>query len=79
VSDAQLEPLYRSCSAQLIVHPATSGMLTRVVDAALAGIPVVGNTMALKSYASCFADQAVVAIPRRPTQAEENFLEALSN
>jgi hypothetical protein len=48
VSDQQLDQLYRSCTAQLIVHPATSGALTRICDAAIAGIPIVGNSMARK-------------------------------
>ena len=81
VSDQQLDQLYRSCTAQLIVHPATSGMLTRVVDAALAGIPIVGNTMAFKSYAFCFKGQthaqAVVLMPARQPQSDARFLSAL--
>jgi hypothetical protein len=78
VSDGKLQQLYRQCTAQLIVHPATSGMLTRVVDAALAGIPIVGNSMAFKSYAGCFADGQVVAPPRRPLEAETRFLKQLA-
>jgi len=77
VSDTELEQLYRRCTAQLLVHPATSGMLTRVVDAALTEIPVVGNTMALKNYGSCFADQ-VVSQPHRPLAAEACFLSTLA-
>ena len=52
VSDQQLDQLYRSCTAQLIVHPATSGVLTRVCDAVIAGIPIAGNSMARKSGSS---------------------------
>lgn len=78
-TEAQLDQLYRSCTAQLIVHPATSGMLTRVVDAALAKIPIMGNSMALKSYASCFNDQSVVSFPYRSGQAEAAFINQLSS
>ena len=82
VTDQQLDQLYRSCLAQLIVHPATSGMLTRVVDAALAGIPVVGNSMAFKSYRLCFNAQShaqtVVLRPTRQLKADATFLNALS-
>lgn len=77
LSDHQLDHLYRTCTAQLIVHPATSGMLTRVVDAAVAGIPLVGNSMATKSYASCFASGAEVIPPLRSAAAERGFAEQL--
>ena len=78
-TEAQLNQLYRGCTAQLIVHPATSGVLTRVVDAALAQIPIVGNSMALKSYASCFSDQSVVSFPYRSGQAEAAFIDQISS
>lgn len=65
VSDQQLDLLYRSCTAQLIVHPATSGALTRVCDAAIAGIQIVGNSMARKadfsSYTGACQDEAIYA------------------
>jgi hypothetical protein len=79
VSDVNLQQIYRRCTAQLIVHPATSGMLTRVVDAALAGIPIVGNSMALKSYAAYFADGKVASIPRKPLDEETRFLKQLDS
>ena len=79
VSDSELDQLCKTCTAQLVVHPATSGMLTRVVDAAVAGIPVVGNTMALKSYAYCFATQGVVTEPHRSREAEALFLQQLAH
>ena len=78
VSEGQLQQIYRHCTAQLIVHPATSGMLTRVVDAALAGIPIVGNSMALKSCAGFFADGQVVAPPSKPLEEEACFLNQLN-
>lgn len=78
LSNAQLNQLYLQCTAHLIVHPATSGMLTRVVDAALADIPVVGNSMALKSYAWCFTDQAVVSPPRLSRHVKGAFLDYLA-
>jgi hypothetical protein len=73
-TDEQLEGLYRHCIAQLIVHPATSGMLTRVIDAAIANIPIAGNSMATKSYAGCFNQNSIVARPIRSRAAEELFL-----
>lgn len=82
VSNQQLDQLYRSCHAQLIVHPATSGMLTRVVDAALAGIPVVGNSMALKSYWLCFSDEIserpVATRPVRPIWSADSLIRILA-
>jgi hypothetical protein len=77
-TDEQLEDLYRHCIAQLIVHPATSGMLTRVIDAAIANIPIVGNSMATKSYAACFNHNSVVAEPTRAHAAEVLFLGKLN-
>lgn len=74
VSDTQLNQLYRNCTAQLIVHPATSGMLTRVIDAAIAGIPVLGNLMALKSYAMCFDSKRSVMPPMFPEHSVARFL-----
>ncbi len=73
-TDEQLADLYRHCIAQLIVHPATSGMLTRVIDAAIANIPIAGNSMATKSYAGYFNQNSVVAKPIRSCTAEELFL-----
>lgn len=58
VSGARLMELQKVCVAYILVHPPTSGILTRVVDAAIAGIPVVGNQMALKSYWTLFAKTA---------------------
>ena len=78
ITDHELEEFYKSCGAMLIVHPATSGMLTRVVDAAIAGIPVVGNNMALKSYASHFDEQRVIATPQRSFRAEEFLVKTLN-
>lgn len=69
VSDQQLADFQSRCLALVIFHPATSGMLTRVVDAATANIPVVGNWMALKSYHHCFTDSIINsdALPANPT------------
>lgn len=79
IDDAELQLLYRTCTAQLIVHPATSGMLTRVVDAAIAGIPVVGNDMALKSYALCFHSADSIHAPPPPAAAVVRFLAELDS
>lgn len=87
-SEDELEQLQCRCLAQMIVHPATSGMLTRVVDAAVAGIPIVGNAMALKSYRHFFAgtqpqpdgpfSPRVLSAPERPDQEAQAFLASLS-
>ncbi len=90
VTDAELGELQKRCVAQLIVHPPTSGRLTRVVDSALAGIPVVGNTMALKSDQHLFQDNDlisntwpscphVIAQPMPSEAAESVFLAALES
>lgn len=87
VSDAQLAQLYRQCTAQLIVHPATSGMLTRVVDAAIMGIKIEGNLMAFKSYyyaicrASCgqvMTDRLFVLALRAASDESQAFLVSLA-
>jgi hypothetical protein len=93
VSDLELTELQRRCRALLILHPATSGMLTRVIDAALADLPVVGDWMTFKSYHHCFADgllpsavplrsasprPTVIQPPAPPRQAEQRVLELLS-
>lgn len=74
VSDEVLADLYSRCAAQLIVHPPTSGMLTRVIDAALAGIPVVGNDMALKGYSLLFDRPGCPAKPSYPDSYVQRFL-----
>jgi hypothetical protein len=76
IGDQQLSSIFRSCTAQIIVHPCTSGMLTRVVDAGLAGINIVGNTMAKKSYAHLFVENSV-SLPAKPTSQNSLFLAAL--
>jgi hypothetical protein len=84
VSDMELQRCHELCLAQLIVHPPSSGMLTRVVDAAFAGIPIVGNSMALKSYQHLFMDNLLIegswptypraiGAPQRPRQAEASL------
>lgn len=60
LDDTELASLQERCLALLIHHPPTSGMLTRVIDSAIAGIPVVGNSMALKSYCHLFADNIIL-------------------
>ncbi|QPN65924.1 hypothetical protein [Synechococcus sp. CBW1006] len=88
VSHSDLAELQCRCIAQLIVHPPTSGRLTRVVDSALAGIPVVGNTMALKGDQLLFQDNwlinrswplhpRVIGQPLPPKAAEAAFLATL--
>jgi hypothetical protein len=85
--DEELEDLQCRCLAQVIVHPATSGMLTRVIDAAVAGIPILGNSMALKSYRHFFSgaqsgsnrsfSPRVLSVPTPPDSEAELFLASL--
>lgn len=50
VDDATLDRMRTECSALLIFQAATTGFLTRVTEALIAGIPVIGNASAVKSY-----------------------------
>jgi hypothetical protein len=88
ISDLQLADYQRRCMAQILWHPPTSGMLTRVVDAAVADIPIIGNWMGLKSYHHMFheplitaggfpATPAVRLRPERPIQSENALLRSL--
>jgi hypothetical protein len=90
VNDHQLADFQRRCLAQILVHPASSGMLTRVVDASIAGIPIIGNWMGLKSYHHFFersligsgvftADPAVRFAPEKPQQAAAALIRALES
>lgn len=76
VSDGELDILLKRCTTQLIVHPASSGMLTRVVDASIAGIGITGNSMATKSYSCLFADGHVTPSPKFSSQVQL-FLSAI--
>jgi hypothetical protein len=73
----ELERLSYYCTAQLIVHPATSGILTRVVDASIANIPIVGNSIGIKSHSTYFSHTCVVTKPTLVRAAEETFVESL--
>lgn len=74
IDDSKLESLYCYCTAQVIVHPPTSGMLTRIIDAALAGIPVIGNDMALKNYSFLFDEPERPVQPSYPLSSVQRFL-----
>lgn len=50
LSDEQLEEEMRSCEKVFFNHFPTSGMLTRIPELILAGIPIEGNLAALKAY-----------------------------
>ncbi len=87
-SDLELASFQKRCMALLLYHPATSGMLTRVVDAAIANIPIIANWMALKSYHHYFREAlldagqfpsrpAVRLSPERCHQAEAHLLQLL--
>jgi hypothetical protein len=89
VSDGQLADFQRRCLAQILVHPASSGMLTRLVDASIAGIPIIGNWMGLRSYHHFFegpligsgvfiAHPAVRFAPEKPKQAADALIKALA-
>ena len=54
VTDDRLEDLLSRCLAVVLRHPATGGMLTRVIELNLSGVPVLANLMALKGYADHF-------------------------
>lgn len=87
-TDATLADFQRRCLALVLSHPATSGMMTRVVDAAIANIPIIGNWMGLKSYHHFFSDAlmeshhfpshpAVRIRPERCPPAESSLMDAL--
>ncbi len=50
LSDNELEECLYKCIAVLFYHKPTGGMITRVPDMLLSGIPIIGNEDALKSY-----------------------------
>jgi glycosyltransferase involved in cell wall biosynthesis len=50
VTDEELDDLLTRCRALLLLQPPSSGMLTRVLEAWYAGIPIIGNGPALKGY-----------------------------
>ncbi len=51
VSDAEMEELQVNCKCLLIQHQPSSGALTRVTEALIAGVPVIGNFFAVKDVA----------------------------
>ncbi|MCP9884166.1 hypothetical protein KBY97_03355 [Synechococcus sp. ATX 2A4] len=87
-TELALAEFQRRCLALVLFHPPTSGMLTRVVDAAIANIPIVGNLMGLKSYYHFFSEALIEAehFPLQPSvrlspepsrQAEASLLRTL--
>ncbi|MFQ3578655.1 MAG: hypothetical protein SNJ71_00765 [Bacteroidales bacterium] len=50
LSTEQLEKCLLTCLAVVLFHHPTSGMLTRVPEMILSGIPIIGNLDALKAY-----------------------------
>lgn len=50
VSNEKLESFLINCSSMLVYQPATTGVLTRVIECLLCDIPVYGNESALRSY-----------------------------
>lgn len=50
VSIEELENFQINCSAMMVYQPPTTGVLTRIIECLLCGIPVYGNESALRSY-----------------------------
>lgn len=50
LSNEQLDQLQTDCDGLLIWQPATTGALTRIGEALIAGIPVIANTPSLRTY-----------------------------
>lgn len=50
LTQAQLQEQMVRCSALVIQQPPTTGALTRIVEAEIAGIPVLANTDSLRNY-----------------------------
>ncbi len=50
LSQEQLTREMKECTALLINQPPTTGALTRIVEAEMAGIPVVANTDSMRNY-----------------------------
>lgn len=50
LTDSELENCLLKCMGTLFWHQPSSGMLTRVPDMIMSGIPVIGNEDAVKSY-----------------------------
>ena len=85
--------LSSTCEACLVYQKRGSGSLTRVMDLALAGVPVLGSPVAMRDWehlegVATFRDwnellqllsgpMAIPTPPARPTHQEECFLEAL--
>ncbi|MDB6066923.1 MAG: hypothetical protein JWR26_3131 [Pedosphaera sp.] len=51
VSDARLEELVQNARAVLVHQPAGAGALTRIPEMLIAGVPVIANSIAARSYA----------------------------
>jgi hypothetical protein len=93
VSPAKLSELMSSCRGVVVHHAPTSGALTRLVECAVAGIPVVANADATKGQhvqgVSTYHDRAELAAllsaplavpqaPDRPRRQEQRFVSALA-
>lgn len=50
LAQEQLDEELLHCAAQLIFQPATTGVLTRIVESQIAGIPVIANNVSARSH-----------------------------
>ena len=50
LSQERMDDELLHCAAQLIYQPATTGVLTRIVESQIAGIPVVANSLSCRSH-----------------------------
>jgi hypothetical protein len=88
ISSNDLDSLRQRCTSMVIIHPATSGMLTRVIECNISGIPIVGNLMALKSYMHLFSGwqfppdrrrvPKIVAAVNNPVEEVSQFIGRIS-
>jgi len=95
VSPEKLDALLTSARAAIIHQAPSSGALTRIPELLLAGIPVLANENACRSYwnypglypyadraglqALMTSDQPEPAPPERPVRAEQRFIDCVRN
>jgi glycosyltransferase involved in cell wall biosynthesis len=95
VSDAQLDKFLMHAKALLIHQKPSTGALTRIPEALIAGVPVIANTIASRSafdYSGvyCYGDCGellslmrreleIPDLPARPVVAEHRFIDCLQS
>jgi hypothetical protein len=86
VAPAELLKMLSTCRAVLVFQEASSGALTRLQEMRLAGIPVIGNQVSLRSYGNirglhvltCLEDLMDLCLDEleAPQFSEESFMQA---